>query len=337
MVHFNGVPAGSKGQTRVGNSPSRSNSTAAPGRRSPRRRSTIPTSNRDNSDANLRPIDLVLSRLKNVRRSGTGWSARCPSHADWNNSLAVSEAEDGNVLMYCHAGCDIKDVVDKIQLEMRQLFVHGRGDHATRPGPRLDRAVPPNMTALAQQLRAAIDDNQIRQLAEQLGVSPNSLKRLHIGWSAEQDAYSFPECDHYGRVVGIHLRRLDGSKFSVTGGHRGLIMATNKYEMRSKLLVPEGMSDTAALLDIGAVVVGRPSATGGAEHLIALARKFELEMFIVGENDCKDDGHWPGKIGARRVAERIAMELGRRVYVTMPRELFKDVRDMIVNGESINV
>jgi hypothetical protein len=45
------------------------------------------------------PLDVVLSRLKGVRRSGNGWSALCPAHDDKRQSLSVAEGRDGRVRM----------------------------------------------------------------------------------------------------------------------------------------------------------------------------------------------------------------------------------------------
>ncbi|MBA3768099.1 MAG: hypothetical protein H0W99_14180, partial [Acidobacteria bacterium] len=52
----------------------------------------------------------VLSKLRNVKRSGKGWSARCPAHSDAHNSLSVGEGDNGQVLLTCHAGCEFEDI-----------------------------------------------------------------------------------------------------------------------------------------------------------------------------------------------------------------------------------
>lgn len=67
-------------------------------------------------------VDLVLSRLDGVRRSGKGFIARCPAHQDRNASLAVSDGDNGRVLMHCFAGCNIRDVVAAVGLAVADLF-----------------------------------------------------------------------------------------------------------------------------------------------------------------------------------------------------------------------
>jgi hypothetical protein len=50
-------------------------------------------------------LEHVLTHLDSIRRSGRGWTARCPAHDDRVPSLAIGLGERGQVLLYCHAGC----------------------------------------------------------------------------------------------------------------------------------------------------------------------------------------------------------------------------------------
>ncbi len=71
-------------------------------------------------------ITRVLSELQDVKRSGDKWKATCPAHDDTHPSLSISEGEDGKVLLTCHAGCLVKDIVDSIGLQMKDLFDNSR-------------------------------------------------------------------------------------------------------------------------------------------------------------------------------------------------------------------
>jgi putative DNA primase/helicase len=44
------------------------------------------------------------------RRSGRGWSCKCPAHEDANPSLSIAE-RDGKLLVRCHANCDQAAVI----------------------------------------------------------------------------------------------------------------------------------------------------------------------------------------------------------------------------------
>ncbi|MEJ7765298.1 MAG: hypothetical protein WKF86_07370, partial [Acidimicrobiales bacterium] len=65
-------------------------------------------------------LDRVLGAFA-VRQAGAGWSAKCPAHQDRNASLSIGLGRNGGVLVKCHAGCDIKDVVAAAGLSMADL------------------------------------------------------------------------------------------------------------------------------------------------------------------------------------------------------------------------
>ena len=69
------------------------------------------------------PVQLVLGLLERVKSTGEGkWSACCPSHADSHPSLSIAQGDGGQVLLKCHAGCTVKDIVEELDLTMRDLF-----------------------------------------------------------------------------------------------------------------------------------------------------------------------------------------------------------------------
>ncbi len=51
------------------------------------------------------------------RKSGTGWSARCPAHDDRTPSLSLRDTPDGRVLVYCHAGCEQNEVISHLKAD----------------------------------------------------------------------------------------------------------------------------------------------------------------------------------------------------------------------------
>ncbi len=78
------------------------------------------------------PVELVLTQLEagdcRPRRSGRGWSARCPAHSDTSPSLYVSEGDDRKALVRCYVGCDYRSIVQALGLAPRQLFETSTGD-----------------------------------------------------------------------------------------------------------------------------------------------------------------------------------------------------------------
>ena len=53
----------------------------------------------------------AIAKALGGRKAGGGWMARCPAHDDRKPSLSIRDADDGKVLVRCHAGCDQERVI----------------------------------------------------------------------------------------------------------------------------------------------------------------------------------------------------------------------------------
>lgn len=291
-----------------------------------------------------RGISAVLTRLSGVTLREPGqWAACCPAHADSHPSLSVKETDDGAVLLYCHSGCDTKEILYALGLSFSDIRPTKRTPVTSLPSPAANPALASNILAEPRLIsipnadqdwgqRAAeyvgeASDDRIAELALMLGVTLESLRRLHIGITLEHD-FSFPEFDGTGHVIGIGTRSPEGQKRTIQGSRRGLILPSNWAQGDGPILVVEGPTDVAALMTLQLAGVGRPSARGGAEHLIALlgALPQTRPIVVVADFDPKRDGRWPGRDGAQHVATNLANELRRSVRVAFPPEGSKDVR-----------
>jgi len=70
----------------------------------------------------MKPIDIFLSRLESVRSAGSRHTAKCPNHDDRSPSLSIAEADDGTVLIHCHAGCETYDILASVGLRFTDLY-----------------------------------------------------------------------------------------------------------------------------------------------------------------------------------------------------------------------
>jgi putative DNA primase/helicase len=59
-------------------------------------------------------IAETIANALGGRKTGTGWTARCPAHDDGTPSLSIREAS-GTVLVYCHAGCTQERVIAELR------------------------------------------------------------------------------------------------------------------------------------------------------------------------------------------------------------------------------
>ena len=81
-------------------------------------------------------VQKVLSRLRKVKKTASGWEACCPAHEDRKPSLSVGIGQDDRVLLKCHAGCSTEAVLSAIGVELHGLFPPdstGSACAATRP------------------------------------------------------------------------------------------------------------------------------------------------------------------------------------------------------------
>jgi hypothetical protein len=65
------------------------------------------------------------------RKAGGGSMVRCPAHDDREPSLSIRDADDGKVLVRCHAGCDQKRVI--ATLRSRGLWTENDPRQFSRP------------------------------------------------------------------------------------------------------------------------------------------------------------------------------------------------------------
>ncbi len=73
-------------------------------------------------------FDFIVSQLKGVKnlpcKSGISRSIQgcCPAHNDREASLTVSLSDDDKILLYCHAGCDYRDIVSALGLQISDMI-----------------------------------------------------------------------------------------------------------------------------------------------------------------------------------------------------------------------
>jgi hypothetical protein len=170
-------------------------------------------------------------------------------------------------------------------------------------------------------------DSRNGVLAKLWGVSENSLNLLGCRWNGV--CFCLPMRDGQDRMIGIRERYENGKNLTMRGTHSGLFIPV--YSEVKNLMIVEGPSDTAAALDLGFNVIGRPSCMGGMDHIISLLRKCrKTDIVIFSDNDKpkkRPDGTlWrPGQQGALRLFKDILPYTRSCCIVKPPRH--KDLRE----------
>jgi DNA primase len=147
----------------------------------------------------------------------------------------------------------------------------------------------------------------------QLGTvyEPHNGHEMHTGW------LSIPYITASGSCVGFKFRRIDDGKpkyGSPTGQKAHLYNVSDITISSPYIVVCEGELDaviTSGVLGIPAV--GVPGVAAWKPHFPKLFTGYD-SIYIVGDNDIKEDGSNPGA----EFAKRVANEVMNSVIVTLP-------------------
>lgn len=201
------------------------------------------------------------------------------------------------------------------------------------------------LEAALARCRSAMEPDRLAAVERATRVPGDAWARLGIGWADAAElkklkangqgwgddfpdgAFAIPERDGAQRLVGLAFRTIDGRKGAKRGCRRGLTIPEDRVGLRGPALAVEGASDVAACASIGIGAIGRPSNAAGGLMLAELLK--DEDVLVVGENDEKPDGRWPGREGARGLAQQLATEWGKPVRWTLPPAEHKDVRGWI--------
>ena len=76
-------------------------------------------------------IHNLLNKLEKVRKTGRdSYRACCPGHQGTNpTALSITLVDDGRILMNCHRGCSIDQILSSIGMDINDLFPDGAIDN----------------------------------------------------------------------------------------------------------------------------------------------------------------------------------------------------------------
>lgn len=118
-------------------------------------------------------ITRLLDRLEGARQVGPGrYQALCPAHNDRGPSLSV-RLDGDRILLHCHAGCSVEDVVAALGLSMQDLFLTPLPPGQRRALARAHDRAPLVAAAKHELLTAYL-------LLCQPGRDPDDEERLHL-------------------------------------------------------------------------------------------------------------------------------------------------------------
>jgi putative DNA primase/helicase len=275
------------------------------------------------------------------RKTGCGWMACCPAHDDREPSLSIREADNGKVLVRCHAGCDQGRVI----AALRSRRVWNENGHRYRRFNRLVPRIAANdqtdcddakrsSAALAIWHSATLAGGTLVEtylVSRGLHLPPPRTRRFHSG-------LKHPSGSIWPTMVALVTRGLDDTPLAI---HRTFLARDGAGKApvdpqkmmfgpcrgavrlglpRDMLMVGEGIeSCLAAMMATGGPAWAALSTSG----LRALDLPGDMREVIV-----LADGDDPGEAAARNCALRWKRE-GRRVRIARPPQGM-DFNDLLV-------
>jgi hypothetical protein len=221
-------------------------------------------------------LEAVLSRLQGVRKSGSGFMARCPAHQDDSPSLSVGVGEKG-ILLYCWSGCSVQSVLASLELRWQDLFFQDKGTLEKKKAPLDRRGLELEALMAASRLQS---ESEVLEKARRLrGWAAPALLSLGVGWDGER--FTLPVKDAENRLHDVLRYNPYSSKWKMLAGEGRTRQIWPRPEdvsttNRSRgLYVVEGEGTAISLASIGLPVVALPGAVARASGDVRNPSRFE--------------------------------------------------------------
>ncbi len=139
-------------------------------------------------------IGDLLNKLEKVKGSKGRWIACCPAHVDRSPSLAITETDDGRILLKCFAGCSAQQVVEAVGMDLTDLFPNDnnldrlKANHINKP---VRRPFYASDLLKIIQFEALLTSVAAFDLSEGRQVSEVDRKRLKTAVSRINEAVSY--------------------------------------------------------------------------------------------------------------------------------------------------
>lgn len=248
-------------------------------------------------------VQTVLDKLNGVRRTGSGWQARCPCRNDDENpSLSIGQGADGRALLNCHrgSGCSVVEICQSIGMKVTELYPPRSAND--RPEARkLDLVATYEYRDSSGKLmfqKQRFKDQFGKKTFKQRRPDPNnSSKWIYSIEGVDKILYRLPQVEQAKRDESV-------------------------------IFLVEGEKDADTLVKQGWCATTPPNGAGKwlDIHTQALAG---ANVFIIADNDEVGREH-------ATMVTRLLKEAGSTVTAFVPPAGFKDVTDMYEAGKTID-
>jgi len=136
-------------------------------------------------------IGNFLNKLDKVQGKRGHWIACCPAHEDKRPSLAITETDDGRILLKCFAGCSAYEVVSAVGMDLTDLFPKDQSLTPYNGNKPVKRPFYATDLMKIIQFEALITSIVAFDLSEGRQVSDTDKKRLKTAFIRINEAISY--------------------------------------------------------------------------------------------------------------------------------------------------
>ncbi|MBW1924211.1 MAG: toprim domain-containing protein [Deltaproteobacteria bacterium] len=241
-------------------------------------------------------IGEFLARLDGVRRSGTGWVARCPAHDDHNASLSIGTGADGRILLNCFAGCTPWEVTKAMELTLADLFFEGGSGQGVAKVKHTNNIQKPtkDFQAILQRAKPACKDHPYL-LTKKVEPCPG-LKQLNA-------TLLVPVTNAKGDITGIQRISASGEKKFLAGSKVSGNFFRILGDEAGGIFVCEGFATGLTIRKSTGGTIYVAFSAGNLKSVAQVVREKhpEAEITICADNDQWTEGN-PGLAAAREAA-----------------------------------
>jgi Toprim domain len=251
----------------------------------------------------------LVRYLDRVSDAGPGaWRARCPAHDDAKPSLSITTGEAGRVLLRCHAGCPVEQIVQALGLRLTDLFIEKGG---------IQIVAAPLIPPVAEWLRTS------------RGLPATEIERMWAAYTKRGPAVVFRYLNRIGRVLYDKLRLVGGDKvfWRNPAGGASALYGSIPLDCR-QVVVVEGEMDLHALRAAGIEgVVSVPDGAGSKLSDALLAPLADVTNVVIAT-----DADAAGDELARRLTNALGAGRCRRARFADGDRILKDANDALRAG-----
>jgi putative DNA primase/helicase len=285
----------------------------------------------------------ALTKVLGGRWFGSYGSARCPAHDDRSPSLSISEAA-GKLLVYCHAGCDQRDVVAALKdrglwgEKNRRSVADTTSRTPLKREPSQDDAQRGKVAMTIWESTHPAQDTLVPVYLASRGINlpPPDALRFH-------PALKHPSGDLWPAMIALVTRGSDGEPLAV---HRTFLASDGQGKApvdKVKMMLGPchggavRLADPAGLLMVGEGIETCLAAMQASGHpawaALSTSGMKSLDLpSTVREVIVLADGDDAGEAAAQHCAGRWVRE-GRCVRIARPPR-GSDFNDMLLNPET---